>query len=206
MTANLIEQGFGLAARTTKRFARTGAGALNTAGDLVSRVPVPGRGSAASQEPKDLDDVTIARKAESVIFRGRPDLRSRVDVNVANGVVELRGEVDRPEQIAALVAASRAIPEVLDVEDYLHTTGTPAPTRASTPRAQQKQTSRAGVPRAAALKPKLADDLTSAVVQEGEPSPVEKARTGMGRTPAPLGATDDATREAPSGGRPSQSS
>jgi hypothetical protein len=189
MNANLIEKGFGLATRTTKRFARTGAGALNAAGGLVGRARGGGDVQGpASAEPKDLDDVTLARKVETIIFRGRSGLKGSVDVNVANGVVELRGQVKRPEEVNALEAAARSIPEVLDVQSYLHTKGTPAPTRTDTPTRMRKPRTKAAAPRSP--RPKLTDDRTSDIVAEAEEAPADKARARKGRSAAPMGSAD----------------
>lgn len=182
MTANLIEKGLGLATRTTKRFARTGADALNMAGGLVAKTRGGGAAPQASPLPKDLDDVTIARKVESTIFRGRSTLKGSVDVNVAHGVVELRGTVKRPEQVRALEAAARAVPEVKDVENLLVTKGTPSPTRASTPKRQQKQTTRASAARPR-KGTRVTDDRTSDIAPDAENAP----GSGQGRTAAPLG-------------------
>jgi osmotically-inducible protein OsmY len=67
-----------------------------------------------------------------------------VNVNVVDGVVYLRGEVKRPEQVKELEREALRIPEVRGVENLLHLHKTPAPTRADAPRSQQ----RTGTPRA----------------------------------------------------------
>ena len=51
-----------------------------------------------------------------------------INVQAHDGIVELRGEVPRPELIDELVERTRQIPEVRDVENLLHVQGTPAPT------------------------------------------------------------------------------
>ena len=81
-------------------------------------------------KPKDLDDVTIARKVETEIFRTRSVDKGKIDVNVVDGVVYLRGIAKNPAQVKAVEAKTRAIPEVVDVENLLHLAKTPAPTRA----------------------------------------------------------------------------
>lgn len=73
------------------------------------------------------DDVTLARKVESEIFRDADAPKGTVDVNAENGVVFLRGQVDREEQIQTLASAARSVDGVKDVESLLHTPGTPAP-------------------------------------------------------------------------------
>jgi hypothetical protein len=83
----------------------------------------------ASQAPKDLDDVSLARKVETVIFRDDAVAKGKIDVNAANGVVWLRGEAKTPEQIKLLEQQTLVIPEVTRVENLLHLPKTPAPTR-----------------------------------------------------------------------------
>ena len=79
------------------------------------------------EEPKEFDDATLARKVETEIFRDADAPKGSVNVNVQNGVVQLRGEVERPEVIDDLVTKTRKVHGVLDVENLLHTPGTPAP-------------------------------------------------------------------------------
>lgn len=78
-------------------------------------------------EAKDVDDVTLARKVETEIFREPQAPKGSVDVNVQDGIVQLRGEVERPDLIDDLVARTRSVEGVKDVENLLHTPGTPAP-------------------------------------------------------------------------------
>jgi len=44
-----------------------------------------------------MDDHTLKNKVETVLFRDADAPKDRVDVTVVDGVVELRGEVKRPE-------------------------------------------------------------------------------------------------------------
>jgi osmotically-inducible protein OsmY len=80
------------------------------------------------EEPKDFDDVTLTRKVETEIFRPAGVPKGRINVNVENGVVVLRGEADSPDMIDDLVAHARKVQGVRDVENLLHLPGTPAPT------------------------------------------------------------------------------
>ena len=73
------------------------------------------------------DDVTLSHQVESELFRTHHDAKGRVSVNAANGVVQLRGEVDSPELIDDLVERARSVSGVKDVENLLHTPGTDAP-------------------------------------------------------------------------------
>ena len=69
----------------------------------------------------DIDDVTLARKVETEIFRAADAPKGQVDVNAENGVVFLRGQVDRPELVEALEARVRKVQGVKGVENLLHT-------------------------------------------------------------------------------------
>src|SRR3954453_6823632 len=80
----------------------------------------------ASRVPKDLDDVGLARKVETVIFRDDAVPKGKIDVNAADGVVWLRGEAKTPEMIKDLERQATAIPEVKKVENLLHLPKTPA--------------------------------------------------------------------------------
>src|SRR4051812_27090315 len=51
---------------------------------------------------REYDDVTLARKVESEIFRDEDAPKSQVNVNAENGVVYLRRQVKNLEQIQAL--------------------------------------------------------------------------------------------------------
>jgi hypothetical protein len=150
--------------------------------------------------PKDLDDVTIARKVENEAFRDLEGVdHGKVDVNVAEGVVWLRGEVRTPELIKELEARTAAVPEVRGVENLLHLPKTPAPTRTDTPPTQRKsRRSPAPKRRRPSSRGKLNAEGPPAVGEE--PSPKQTAARGKGRHPSPLGNT-----EQPPGGVPQES-
>jgi osmotically-inducible protein OsmY len=73
------------------------------------------------------DDVTLARKVESEIFRDADVPKGQINVNAENWKIVLRGEVDSPELIDDLVGRARKVQGVADVENLLHTPGQPAP-------------------------------------------------------------------------------
>ena len=126
---------------------RSGAGRRNTTRDRVlaffrrgaRRGEQAGRAVAAEaygvaqkvthlkEEPKEYDDVTLARKVESEIFRDADAPKGQVDVDVQNGIVQLRGEVHDPELIEELVAKALGVQGVKDVENLLHLPQTQAP-------------------------------------------------------------------------------
>jgi osmotically-inducible protein OsmY len=79
------------------------------------------------EEPKDYDDATLKAKVETVLFRFEHDVKGAVDVNAQNGIVQLRGELPSQTLIDTLVARTRKIQGVQDVESLLHTPKTEAP-------------------------------------------------------------------------------
>jgi hypothetical protein len=81
----------------------------------------------SKEEPKDYDDATLADKIRSEVFRDPDVPKGDINVNVQEGVVQLRGEVSRPELIEDLVEQTRKIQGVRDVENLLHVPGTQAP-------------------------------------------------------------------------------
>lgn len=85
---------------------------------------------------KPLDDATIARKVESTIFRGLDVERGAVDVNVAEGVASLRGEVATPDLISELEVRATRVTEVRRVQNLLQLRKPPALSRTETPAAQ----------------------------------------------------------------------
>ncbi len=74
-----------------------------------------------------VDDVTLTQKVESELYGSESAPKDRISVNTANGVVQLRGEVESPELIGDLVERARSIQGVKDVENLLHTPGSEAP-------------------------------------------------------------------------------
>jgi osmotically-inducible protein OsmY len=75
-----------------------------------------------------LDDVTLARKVETEIFRDADVPKGQINVNAEYGVVFLRGEVTSPDMIRDLEEQARKVQGVSEVRNLLHTPGTPAPT------------------------------------------------------------------------------
>jgi osmotically-inducible protein OsmY len=82
------------------------------------------------QEKPQPDDVTLARKVESEIFRDADVPKGQINVNVEDGVVYLRGELEQPDLIEDLEKQARKVQGVRDVENLLHTPGQDAPAKA----------------------------------------------------------------------------
>ena len=112
--------------KLVRRGERTGRGVASQAYGVKQKA------THLREEQKELDDVTLARKVESEIFRDADAPKGRVSVNVANGVVQLRGEVERPDLVEELEAATRKVQGVKDVENLLHPAGTEAPNQPGT--------------------------------------------------------------------------
>lgn len=79
------------------------------------------------EEPKEFDDATLADKIRSEVFRGPDVPKGQLNVNVQDGVAQLRGEVPRAELIDELVEQTRKVQGVREVENLLHVPGTKAP-------------------------------------------------------------------------------
>src|SRR4051812_40866596 len=138
--------------------------------------PKPEPPRRSSPQPKQLDDVTVTRKVESVLFRDSRVNKGKVSINTADGVVSLRGEAKTPELIKELEAKAREVPEVKDVENLLHLPKTPARTSAGKKANPRKR------------QPKRTTSERKTTV--GEPAPKQVAAKHEGRQAAPLGSTN----------------
>jgi osmotically-inducible protein OsmY len=75
------------------------------------------------------DDVTLKDRIESEIFRNPMYSREYLNILVADGVVDVRGELPTQGDIDTVVSTIKAIPNVRGVLNYLHLPGTPAPSK-----------------------------------------------------------------------------
>jgi osmotically-inducible protein OsmY len=75
------------------------------------------------QDKPQPDDVTLARKVESELFRGADVSKGQINVNVEDGVVYLRGQLEQRDLIEDLGAQARKVQGVLAVENLLHVPG-----------------------------------------------------------------------------------
>jgi osmotically-inducible protein OsmY len=80
------------------------------------------------QKPQP-DDVTLARKVETEIFRDAEVPKGQINVNAENGKIVLRGEVGEPEMIGDLEERARKVQGVNDVENLLRVPGRKAPSK-----------------------------------------------------------------------------
>jgi osmotically-inducible protein OsmY len=67
------------------------------------------------------NDQALAERVKSEIFQPADAPKGSVNVNVEHGVVYLRGEVKRPDEIKKLVEQAGSIDGVAGVENLLHT-------------------------------------------------------------------------------------
>ena len=114
--------------------AKSGAGNVaETAKQAAGRA----RGTAAGATPtmpwsEQPDDVTLARKVETEIFRSDDAPKGAVSVNAENGVVFLRGAVEDGAWIERFEAETRKVAGVKEVRNLLHLPGTEAPVAPAT--------------------------------------------------------------------------
>jgi hypothetical protein len=123
------DRAVGVSHRVTRRTGRT----LRA---VAAQAQGHARGLAHRLRPgpvAELDDIELAHKVESILFRDRRVPKGQISVNAEEGRVFLRGEVE-PDLIADLEHAVRKIRGVRDVENLLHPPGTPAPAHAAGPR------------------------------------------------------------------------
>ncbi len=96
-----------------------------------------GRMTRPGHSDEPVDSVTLTQRVESEVFRDPSIPKGRINVNAENGVIELRGQLDSPEQIEHIEALVRRVPGVLDVANLMHLPGTPAPNKEAALRASR---------------------------------------------------------------------
>ncbi len=77
--------------------------------------------SQAAPEKPAANDQALAERVKSEIFQPADAPKESVNVNVEDGVVYLRGEVKRPDQIRKLIEDAGAVDGVAAVENLLQT-------------------------------------------------------------------------------------
>lgn len=116
--AKLRDMAIGRTRGTVRRAGRLGRRVGSTTYGMGQRIR---HRSPADPFP---DDATLAQKVRSEILGwGREYTTATILVNAENGVVVLRGLVDRPDQIEKLEREVRHLPGVVDVENMVHVKG-----------------------------------------------------------------------------------
>jgi osmotically-inducible protein OsmY len=110
--------------------ARAGAGQVATSASYTAG---KAKGAVSTAAPsmgdriEDVDDVTLARKVETEIFRDPDAPKGQVSVDVQAGVVNLRGTVADEGWIVKLADDAKKVDGIKGVNNLLHRPGTPAP-------------------------------------------------------------------------------
>jgi BON domain len=86
-----------------------------------------------------IDDVTLAHKVESELYRRAHVPKGHISINAEDGFVFLRGVMERQDDIDRIGAAARQIAGVREVENLIHLPGTPAPP--SRPKSERQRSS-----------------------------------------------------------------
>ena len=100
--------------RTTAKAGQAGRAASSQA--TAVKAKATHRTEAEKPQP---DDVTLARKVETEIFRDAEVPKGKINVNAENGKVVLRGEVDEPSLIEDLEQRTKKVQGVREVENLL---------------------------------------------------------------------------------------
>ena len=106
----------GLIRRGARRTRREADYAVGTAEGKVEAAK-----SKTAPEKPAANDQALAERVKSEIFQPADAPKDSVNVNVENGVVYLRGQVKRPNEIKKLVKQAEAVDGVRGVENLLHT-------------------------------------------------------------------------------------
>ena len=117
---------------------KAGSGAAKAA-STASYAAGKAKGAVHSVTPSgssDLDDVGLARKVETEIFRDTEAPKGDVSVDVQAGVAYLRGTVADEQWIARLGDDAKKVDGIKGVNNLLHEPGKPAP--AAEPRGRHR--------------------------------------------------------------------
>ena len=106
-------------------YARKGKDQAVQAGEGLS--DKVGSGDERAPASERFNDPALQAKVESEIFRPEGAPKGEVSVNVEDGVVYLRGQLDDPSAIESLRQAASKVDGVRGVESLLHEPGQPAP-------------------------------------------------------------------------------
>jgi osmotically-inducible protein OsmY len=101
--------------------AQAGESLGQTAQTVTQRVSSDDSSDERSPAGERLNDPALQAKVESEIFRPNDAPKDKVSVNVEDGVVYLRGELDDQATIEGLREAAARVDGVRGVESLLHT-------------------------------------------------------------------------------------
>jgi hypothetical protein len=118
--ARLMDQGGATVRRTVRGAGRTIRATRATASGAIAAATRGGSGGETFP-----DDVTLASKVESQLFRDQSVPKGSININVERGIVVLRGEVPDAEMRDRLASEAAAIGGVWSVHNLLHLPGQP---------------------------------------------------------------------------------
>jgi osmotically-inducible protein OsmY len=113
-----------------RKAASAASGAASAASTQVHHTANAAKGVAHAVTPhrhEVMDDMTVADRVRSEIFREHDAPKGGVSVDVQEGVAYLRGEVPDEQWIERFGQAARKVTGVDGVKNLLHTPGTPTP-------------------------------------------------------------------------------
>ena len=107
--------------------ARTGAGTVTGVAKSVGAKAGGTVASIKSEETMPPNDETLKAKVESEVL-GQPDVpKDRISIDVSDGIVALRGEVENREIMQAVDAKVREVTGVREIQNLLHLPGEQPP-------------------------------------------------------------------------------
>ncbi len=95
------------------------------------------RHAASPEQPPENDAVLVDKVKSEVLTRWNYPIGD-ISVNAVDGVVELRGMCEAPEQIDELEQEVRKVTGVIEVRNYLHLPNTAAPNKEEARKAGRK--------------------------------------------------------------------
>jgi osmotically-inducible protein OsmY len=101
--------------------------ASHAAGKAKGAVATATPSMPGSHRVEDVDDITLARKVETEIFRAPDAPKGDVSIDVQDGVANLRGVVADEGWITRLADDAKKVDGIKGVNNLLHRPGTPAP-------------------------------------------------------------------------------
>ena len=104
----------------------------NTPGSTGAGAGAATQQSGANQPDNPTpDDNTLRDRVETELFRRAWVPKGNINIDVVDGIVELRGQLKHQTDIDTLIKDARAVQHVKDVRSFLHLPGTPAPNKES---------------------------------------------------------------------------
>lgn len=122
--ARVVDQGRALLRRGTRDIEQK----TGDAGQQAYGAP-PSTASTVSPDSSPANDETLKEKIESEVLRGDEWPKGRLNIDVVDGVVTLRGELDDVDLGQALEQEVRKVSGVIDVQNLVHLPASDAPNK-----------------------------------------------------------------------------